>query len=70
MQTVVGNVIFLSDISMCTTRSVDKNPSKSAANQSARWVARAGIGAFIFFTVKGLAWLVLAALAGWGLLSW
>jgi len=31
-----------------------------------RWLRHLGIGAFLFFLVKGIAWLVVAGLAVWG----
>lgn len=33
------------------------------------WTRRLGMGALAFFFVKGLVWLALAALAGWGILQ-
>ncbi|XDZ64629.1 hypothetical protein AB8880_06730 [Alphaproteobacteria bacterium LSUCC0684] len=31
-----------------------------------RWLKHLGVGAFLFFLFKGIAWLVVAGLAVWG----
>ena len=42
------------------------NPA-AHSREAGRWLARSGRLVFLFFLLKGLGWLVLGALAGFGL---
>jgi hypothetical protein len=40
------------------------SPENKKQNSWAVWAKRFGIGAFLFFLIKGLAWIAIALLAG------
>ena len=41
------------------------NSGDDNASAMTRWLKTAGTGAFVFFTLKGLAWLLVPALMYW-----
>ncbi len=43
----------------------NKNTAEAQAGQKKKWLKYAGIGAFTFFLVKGLAWLIVPAVLVW-----
>lgn len=42
-----------------------KNIEEAKQGKKKKWLAYAGIGAFTFFLVKGLAWLIVPAVLVW-----
>ena len=38
------------------------NATKNSGSHAARWVRRFGVGGFLFFFIKGLAWLIVPML--------
>jgi hypothetical protein len=52
-----------------TSKTGATDPITPAAAKSQRWLARIGVLGLLFFFVKGLVWIGVAALASWGLLA-
>ena len=46
---------------MSAPRQVSEESTRGGSHQAARWGKRLGVVAFLFFLIKGLAWLIVPA---------